>query len=369
MSTLQKVKPGDPLVIPAGTFNTFIDAARDYLDRRHRTAVPMQPAARPNGIVLVKNTSGAAVDRFGVLGLDVPIFTPTDSLASFLDRPAFRGVAPTAADHAGRFAVVLEPLADGAIGQACCLGVCPVKVDIAAETQTHADVADGLTTHLAGATSCPARILWKEDGTGVKWALVQLGPPPAGSLAWGQAVMNWARNAGDPYALCNPCDDRLGANPDTAATVRVYLPASPGRDPNVVAGQVIGYVPGPTVLIGATPTPTATAVAGYLDDAIGTVKMWTSTLAVPAGWEEYAGMQGRFPVGYKSGDASFGTLESTGGSAEHCHAIQRNPASTPCGSTFIDEGTWNTMMIGIANRTAYPPFRVVKFIRRMDNSV
>ena len=28
--TLKKVKPGDPLAIPAEAFNTFIDAARDF---------------------------------------------------------------------------------------------------------------------------------------------------------------------------------------------------------------------------------------------------------------------------------------------------------------------------------------------------
>ncbi len=31
---LQKVKPGDSLVVPAQTFNTFVDAAREYLPRR-----------------------------------------------------------------------------------------------------------------------------------------------------------------------------------------------------------------------------------------------------------------------------------------------------------------------------------------------
>jgi hypothetical protein len=30
---LKKVKPRDPLVIPATTFNTFVDAARDFLAR------------------------------------------------------------------------------------------------------------------------------------------------------------------------------------------------------------------------------------------------------------------------------------------------------------------------------------------------
>ncbi|MDY7011133.1 MAG: hypothetical protein SVV80_10335 [Planctomycetota bacterium] len=33
-ATLKKVKSGDALEIPAQTFNTFINAARDFRDRR-----------------------------------------------------------------------------------------------------------------------------------------------------------------------------------------------------------------------------------------------------------------------------------------------------------------------------------------------
>lgn len=31
---LRKVKPGDPLSIPAATFNTFVDAAQHFLRRQ-----------------------------------------------------------------------------------------------------------------------------------------------------------------------------------------------------------------------------------------------------------------------------------------------------------------------------------------------
>ena len=34
MDALKKVQSGDPLVIPAQTFNTFIDAARDFKARQ-----------------------------------------------------------------------------------------------------------------------------------------------------------------------------------------------------------------------------------------------------------------------------------------------------------------------------------------------
>jgi hypothetical protein len=57
--TLKKVKAGDPLVIPAATFNTFVDAARDFLARQHRQTQSGTPSGRHNCIVLVRNGSGA----------------------------------------------------------------------------------------------------------------------------------------------------------------------------------------------------------------------------------------------------------------------------------------------------------------------
>ena len=42
---LKKVQPGDPLAIPAATFNAFVDAAQDYRNRQHRQDRPMPPAA------------------------------------------------------------------------------------------------------------------------------------------------------------------------------------------------------------------------------------------------------------------------------------------------------------------------------------
>ena len=38
MSTLKKVQPGDPLRIPASTFNSMVDAARAFKGRRHDEA-------------------------------------------------------------------------------------------------------------------------------------------------------------------------------------------------------------------------------------------------------------------------------------------------------------------------------------------
>lgn len=55
---LKKVKSGEALVIPAQTFNTFIDAARNYRQRAQNRGQKAQPGFRSSGIILVKNVSG-----------------------------------------------------------------------------------------------------------------------------------------------------------------------------------------------------------------------------------------------------------------------------------------------------------------------
>jgi hypothetical protein len=179
---LKKVKPGDPLAIPAATFNTFVDAAQDFLRRQRdvgRTPVADRP---PFETVLLKNASGADRGRFDVLGIDAPVFTPTDSLETFTNGIALAGVTPTDS-HAGNFAVLVEPIQAGQIGRACILGACPVKVNIVSTSDAFADVEAGVTDRLKSGSSGAARILWKESGTGEKWAVVRLGNPAGGASA------------------------------------------------------------------------------------------------------------------------------------------------------------------------------------------
>ncbi len=76
-------------------------------------------------IVKVKNASGEARGRFEVLGIDRPIFTPTDSLDTFQNNILLVGVVPDKEDHPGRFCILLEPLDVDGIGLAVISGVCP----------------------------------------------------------------------------------------------------------------------------------------------------------------------------------------------------------------------------------------------------
>jgi len=172
-----KAVSGQPLRVPARTWNAFLDAARDHQARQQNVAGAPAAELRPGGIVPVKNASGADRARFDILGIDGPVFTPTENEQGFKNRVALRGVVPTLADHEGRFVILFEPVKAGGIGLAGVQGVFPVKVDVQDEDHDFADVDDGQCGHLASGRCGAAQILWKESGTGEKWAVVRIGLP------------------------------------------------------------------------------------------------------------------------------------------------------------------------------------------------
>jgi len=199
-------------------------------------------------------------------------------------------------------------------------------------------------------------------------------PPlwPTGSLGWAKAAGSWHNVAGHgSYVDCRPCADAAGGDPQTDILLRIYLPRAPGTDPNVEADQVIGYV--------AASDGVHVAVTGYLDAAIGTIRMWSiDTGDPPAGWTEcdssgdgnVTGLEGTFPVAKKAADSDFDTVGETGnlGGKTHCHALARDASSPPCGSVHVDEGAWQTTYLSVSTADHLPPWCVVRFIERYDNS-
>jgi hypothetical protein len=185
----RRVSPGDPVAISATAWNGLLD----LLPHRGEGAPSACPAVpgRPAGVVLVKNTTGADRGLFEIVGLTTPLYDPADNLDEFRFRFAFTGYAPDA-DYPDIFAILQEPVKDAEIGRALVLGVTPVKVDLSDAGHGYAKIEDGTYAHLVSATSGPAQILWKEAGTGEKWALVRL--PAGGALPPGDTdyqVLSW----------------------------------------------------------------------------------------------------------------------------------------------------------------------------------
>ncbi len=175
MARLSKVRDGDRLRIPASTYNAFIDAAREG-QNFGRT---LNPFGADRNLIKIKNTSGADVDRFGVLGVDDPIYGPDDDLAEFQGRVAFNGRLPGSPSHVGpfqrgRIAIPLEPIASGQIGRACISGICVARVNMLKSNHEYATFTDN-TSQLESRTSGTVEIVWVESGVGaLKWAVVRL---------------------------------------------------------------------------------------------------------------------------------------------------------------------------------------------------
>ncbi len=175
---LKKVTSGSPLAIPAAAYNAFIDAARAEQARQGDQEIGAAPAHRESGVVLIKNTTESDLARFAILGIDAPVFTPTDNEQEFKNRVAFKGVTPVLDDHQLRFAILLEPLAAGRIGLGMVQGVTPVRLYVTNEGHRGAGMEEGKTGYLSSQASAYATtVLWKESGVSeseedLKWAVI-----------------------------------------------------------------------------------------------------------------------------------------------------------------------------------------------------
>jgi len=170
----KRATPGGKLEIPAAAWNACLDAAE--ANRRKGGDGEPITQTRQADIVLVKNTSGADVGRFGVLGIDGVVFTPTDSLSGFQERFALRGTTPALPAHAGKFVVCLEPIAAGKVGRAYVSGTCAVQVDMRKSDDAFCTPIAGDRAKLRSGAQGTARILYREsNAAGVTWCVVRLG--------------------------------------------------------------------------------------------------------------------------------------------------------------------------------------------------
>lgn len=164
--------------IPLSVWNKILDMARDYY-AGGRTAFKtggglLDPGREDETMVLVKNTTNAAVPQFGILQAGAPVVLPAASEPTFKERRVVTGTTPAAGLP---FVITQEPIAAGSIGRAIDLGVTPVKLNVLDAAHQYADAAADTTQLQTQKGQGPARIWWKDAGVGGSiWALVLLGP-------------------------------------------------------------------------------------------------------------------------------------------------------------------------------------------------
>jgi len=207
-----KVRPGQRFRPQASLWNSFIDS----LASRGGGQAASQYGDLAPGVVWIRNDSGANRSRFEILGLGAPIWSPTDNLTAFKNSLEFQGESPTFADYFGKFVVLLESIPSGRIGRGLVQGVCNVQVDVQDADHEYADLNGTATDTLRSFTAGSARILWKESGTGDKWARVLLG---------NQAVKLWRFTMNEAFSgspTSADCDLLNIDGSDTGQDVDVY---------------------------------------------------------------------------------------------------------------------------------------------------
>lgn len=199
MAGLEKVSRNAPLAIPAGSWNTMVDSAIGFVRGRRQGFAGAGPAGSPAGPVRIQNASGADVARFGILRASGLVFEAADNLTAFLGAGwLLKGDKPAGAKDA--LVVASEPIAAGKIGWGVAMGFTPVQVDVGGESHAFAKPIKDDATKLKSAGSGPVRLLYKEAGTGVKWALAGIGVGGAGAFNFARITAKAGSSAPWKYA-------------------------------------------------------------------------------------------------------------------------------------------------------------------------
>jgi len=169
---MKKVQPGQRLKIAAADYNAFVDAALDFQRRQQNNSSGVAQLTS-RGTIRIRNTSGADAARFGVLGISAPAILPSTSLAGFQQNLVLDCVTPATGTHEGKFVVLAEPIKNNSIGMAWIAGVCQVQINVIDAAHLFADVKNADATKLDSGVAGGAQILWKESGTGSKWAIIR----------------------------------------------------------------------------------------------------------------------------------------------------------------------------------------------------
>ena len=175
------VTAGEKFRFSARTYNELTNLIEK--DRLSGLSMQTKVTRGNNDLVLVKNISGVNVGRFGVLGISGMLFDPATALPAFVGRTVFTGEMPAEAHQTGRFLICAEPIRNGAIGRAWADGIVTARIFVQDESHNYATVKPDDTTQLISADQGLCYILYKEAGTGQKWAVLRYGST-GNSLRW-----------------------------------------------------------------------------------------------------------------------------------------------------------------------------------------
>lgn len=166
--TPQYVNPGDRISFPAEFFNSLVDLVRTQAGGNANLRNLSIP---PFTVCRVKNSSGADRASLDVLRVTGSELTPTGNSAAFKSFVCVTGSAVSTTPDP--FVILAEPVKSGVEGVAFCSGIFPARIYVNDANHTYAKLKASDSTQLDSSYAGPARILYKESGTGTKLAVVQ----------------------------------------------------------------------------------------------------------------------------------------------------------------------------------------------------
>lgn len=169
------VSPGDKFKPSARVWNAFEKAANRSEGSIHDRLEQLVQQFNSSGIVEVVNRSGEQRGRFHVLGLGDTFVSPSSNLASFKNAIVLAGEMPSVDDHRGRFGICVSSIAEDAIGDVTVAGLAVCQIEVIDDNHPHADIETDEPTKLVSNWWGGAEIVYKESGTGTKWAVVRIG--------------------------------------------------------------------------------------------------------------------------------------------------------------------------------------------------
>lgn len=214
----RQVSTGERLRISADVWNRILRATQWAESYQRGSGAARVRTTQDLGRALVKNGSGVDVDRFGILGIDLVPYTPTDDEAGFLGGVRFTGDKPTW-KRAQSFAVATEPIKDGTFGLCQLTGLVQCRIIGSDKIKSAGPVSDSVD-YLSTLRGGSASVLYDEgDGgnpTTERWAIVCLGG------ATGLRVQGVLSDN-----LLAPTNGWTDA---TVATMRIWVPKSTESD-------------------------------------------------------------------------------------------------------------------------------------------
>lgn len=175
--TLTPKTSGQPFDRSVRTYNEFVAAAR-HARGGERPPQNIIPPLNSASILYCENNTGGDRKAFEVAAVGGVSVTPSEQLDNFKHGPIPSGVAPASLADRDTFLVWQEPVPAGYVGRAVLAGVTVAQVDVVDEAHGRCGTIFGDCTKLRTTDNCnypgAGRILYKESGTGLKWALIRI---------------------------------------------------------------------------------------------------------------------------------------------------------------------------------------------------